>query len=349
MIEPYLQDLESRIEPAVEEQLVAEWTAFSEGRWQGGIFRPRRAAPAPPGMDWPHVLVDDTLDNFELMARQQLEGCSAALAQASGAILAVRANFGTSILPSLFGAELFIMDRDTDTLPTSWALAGGMDTIRCLVERGVPEFAPETLGGRTLAMGRYLVELFADHPKIRQHVHIYHPDLQGPMDVCELLWGSRLFLDIVDEPELVKTFLGLLTETYTRYLDAWHDIVPPTPERAVHWSMQHRGTIMLRDDSAMNFSPAMFEEFIEPYDQQLLDRFGGGAIHFCGRGEHYIHRLPEMRGLRAINMSQPDYNDMETIYRNTVDRGVQIVGLQRATAQEALAAGRDLRGRVHCW
>lgn len=349
MIEPYLQDLESRIDPAVEEQLMTEWTAFSEGRWEGGIFSPRRPALTPPGIDWPHVLVDDTLDSFEMMARQQLEGCSGALAQGSGAIMAVRANFGTSILPSLFGAELFIMDRDTDTLPTSWALPGGMATIRQLVERGVPEFAPQTLGGRALAMGRYLVELFADYPRIRQHVHIYHPDLQGPMDICELLWGSSLFLDIVDEPELAKDFLALLTETYAQYLDAWHAIVPPAPERAVHWSMQHRGTIMLRDDSAMNFSPAMFEEFIEPYDQQLLDRFGGGAIHFCGRGEHYIHRLPEMRGLRAINMSQPDYNDMETIYRNTVDRGVQIVGLQRATAQEALAAGRDLRGRVHCW
>lgn len=349
MIEQYLQDLEERLDPAVEEELLAAWTDFTEGRWQGGIFSPRRSAAAPAGRDWPHVLVDDTLDDFELMALQQLEGCSAALEQASGAIMAVRANYGTSILPSLFGAELFIMDRDTDTLPTSWPLAGGVETIRQLVERGVPDFAPDTLGGRTLAMGRYFNDLFASYPKVRQHVHVYHPDLQGPMDICELLWGSSLFLDIVDEPELARDLLALITATYERFLDAWHEIAPPAPERAVHWSMQHRGAIMLRDDSAMNFSPAMFEEFIEPYDQQLLDRFGGGAIHFCGRGEHYIHRLPAMRGLHAINMSQPEYNDMETIYRNTVDRDVRIIGLPRQTAQEALTAGRDLRGGVHCW
>ena len=349
MVEPYLQDLENRIDASTEEQLLAEWTAFSQGSWEKGIFSPCRPRPAPPSLAWPHVMVDDTLDSFQHMALQQLEGCSKALEHGSGAILAVRANYGTSILPSLFGAELFIMDRDTDTLPTSWALAGGTETIARLVEAGVPAIAPDALGGRTLAMGRYLVDLFAEYPLIRRHVHIYHPDLQGPMDICELLWGSRLFLDIVDEPGLVRDFLALITETYARFLDAWHEIVPAAPGCAVHWSMQHRGTIMLRDDSAMNFSPSMFEEFIEPYDQQLLDRFGGGAIHFCGRGEHYIHRLPAMRGLRAINMSQPEYNDMETIYRHTVDRGLQIVGLQRQAAEEALAGGRDLRGNVHCW
>ena len=36
---------------------------------------------------------------------------------------------------------------------------------------------------------------------------------------------------------------------------------------------------------------------------------------------------------------------METIYRNTVDRGILLLGLDAAVAA---AAGRDLRGRVHC-
>jgi hypothetical protein len=349
MIDKYLQDLEARISDSVEEELLSTWTAFAQGNWQGDIFSPRRPAPSAPSIDWPHVLVNDTLDDFERMALQQLEGCSLALAQASDAILCVRANYGTSIIPSLFGAELFIMDRDIDTLPTSWPLKGGKDAIRSLVEAGVPDLNPEVLGGRALAMGRRFVELFEPYPKIRRHVHIYHPDLQGPMDVCELLWGSSIFVDIVDEPELAKALLDLITESYSRFLDEWHTIVPPRPECAVHWSMLHGGTIMLRDDSAMNFSPPMFEEFIEPYDQRLLDRFGGGAIHFCGRGEHYLHRLPEMRGVNAINMSQPEYNDMETIYRNTVDRGLQIVGLSRDAAEAALADGRDLHGNVHCW
>ena len=45
------------------------------------------------------------------------------------------------------------------------------------------------------------------------------------------------------------------------------------------------------------------------------------------------------------NLTQPECNDMETIYRNTVDRGILLLGLDAAVAA---AAGRDLRGRVHC-
>jgi hypothetical protein len=63
------------------------------------------------------VLVNDALEDCEAMALQQLEQCSKTLAEGSGALLAVRCNYGTAILPSLFGGELFLMDRDIDTLP----------------------------------------------------------------------------------------------------------------------------------------------------------------------------------------------------------------------------------------
>ena len=106
---------------------------------------------------------------------------------------------------------------------------------------------------------------------------------------------------------------------------------------------------MLREDSAMNLSPETFGEFIEPYNQRLLDEFGGGATHYCGRGDHWIPRVPEMRGIYGVNLSQPELNNMETVYRYTVDRGIVLLGLRRDAAEEALARGRDLRGLVHCW
>jgi uroporphyrinogen-III decarboxylase len=162
----------------------------------------------------------------------------------------------------------------------------------------------------------------------------------------------------VDAPDVMKRLLGLVTETYVACMKAWQDVVPSQNSggggHAVHWSLMHRGRIMLRDDSAMNLSPAMFDEFVAPYDGRLLREFAtdegeGGGIHFCGKGDHYISRAAAIEGLTTINMSQPDYNDMETIYASTVDRGIAIVGLARSTAEEALARGRDLRGLVHCW
>ena len=38
---------------------------------------------------------------------------------------------------------------------------------------------------------------------------------------------------------------------------------------------------------------------------------------------------------------------METIFANTVDKGINIIGFTRSAAEEAVARGRDLHGRVH--
>ena len=113
-------------------------------------------------------------------------------------------------------------------------------------------------------------------------------------------------------------------------------------ETSVHWAMMQSGNLLLRDDSAMNLSPRMFKKYIAPYDGRLLKEFGGGAIHFCGRGDHYIAQAAELEGMATINMSQPEYNNMETIFEHTVDKGITIIGLPREAAEDALARGRNL-------
>jgi len=364
-IEQYLDDLEERIDPEVEAALWAEWVGFVGGKFTGEIFSPRRVRVAPAKLVWPHVPVNDALDSYEAMALQQLGGCSSALAQGTSAVMAVRCNYGTGIIPTLFGADLFVMDLETDTLPTSVPLGGvesttlaeslgkadttkAAEAVKTLLDRGIPDFSTG-LGGEVFEMARTYHRMFAPYPKIRRYVHLYHPDMQGPMDICELLWGSSLFVALIEAPDLVKQLLALVTETYIAYMKAWTELVPFAGEESVHWSLVHRGKIMLRDDSAMNLSPRMFDRFIKPYDGRLLKALGGGALHFCGRGDHYIASASTMEGLTAINMSQPEYNDMDVIFDHTVDQGLNIIGLDRDAAEAALARGRDLRGRVHCW
>jgi hypothetical protein len=365
MIEQYLDDLERRIDPEVEEALWAEWTSFADGAFRGSIFSPRRARKSAPGLAWPHVPVNDALESYELMALQQMGRCSQALADGTGEVLAVRCNYGTGILPTLFGAELFVMDAEADTLPTTVPLGGldattleaslgradttkAADAVRLLLQRGVPDIRGG-LGSKVFKMAAVYDDLLAPYPKIRRYVHLYHPDLQGPMDVCELLWGSSLFVALVEAPDLVTALLELVTDTYTAFMNAWIAQVPLVGDYAVHWSMVHTGAIMLRDDSAMNLSPRMFERFIKPYDGRLVANYKGGGIHFCGRGDHFIRSASGIPGLTAINLSQPEYNDMDTILDSTVGKGINIVGLQREAAEAALARGRNLHGRVHCW
>lgn len=342
-----LDDLEARLDPREEEAVLAAWRDFAADRFRGDIFSPRRSRPAPPTIPWPTVSINAALEDFDLMALQQFGECSAQLAEASGAVLNVRPNYGTSILPLLFGVEPFVMDPELETLPTSQPL-NDVAAIRRLVAAGIPDLTAG-YGARVLEMGHRFIEIGRQYPKIGKYVFIYHPDLQGPMDICEVVWGSSIFYATRDEPALVKEMLALVVATYSAFMRAWERIVPFREDVNAHWGMLHRGKIMLRDDSAVNFSPRMVREFIAPYDQQLLDEFGGGAIHFCGSGDHFIAEMSRLRGLYAVQISQPELNDMEKIFCHTVDKGIKLLGLKRETADAALARGRDLRGQVHSY
>ena len=346
MLKKYLVDLENRIDPSTEDKLFNDWKNFCDGKIESNIFVPRRDRKRPSTIDWPEVSINSALGDYELMALQQLRICSDALKDGSGALLNIRCNYGTGILPTVFGAELFLMEERLNTLPTSKPVKN--QEIEQIIKKGIPELNTG-LGSRVFEMGCKFNEWMDNYPSIRKYVSIFHPDLQGPMDVCELLYGSDLFTDLIEKPLLIKQLLSLITETYTAFMRKWYQLVPSHKGYSTHWSMLHRGHIMLRDDSAMNLSPEMFEEFIKPYDQQLLSAFDGGAIHFCGRGDHFIEKASQMEKLYAINLSQPEYNNLETIFSNTIDKNIRLLALKREVAEDAVRTGRDLRSSVHSW
>ncbi len=340
-----LEDLECRIDPNDEERLRQEWIDFLEKGTGDPVFAPARSEKRPPKIEWPEVRINETLEDYDKMALMQMKMVSDSLANGSGGMLGVRASYGTGILPLLFDTKLFVMPEETNTLPTATPLHDE-DKIRELIDAGVPDLN-KGYGEQVFEMGRRYLEIAEAYPNIGKYVAIYHPDIQGPLDVGEVVWGSDIFMALYMNPELVKQFLELVTETYIAFLDKWYEIVPPSDGYSVHWSVLHKGRIMLRDDSAMNVSGDLFGDFVEPYDGRLLKHYGGGAIHFCGRGDHYIERMTKMEGLYGINMSQPHLNDMETIYKATVDKGIPLLGFIAEAAREAMDNGRDLKGYVH--
>ena len=336
-----LEDIERRIDPEVEEDFNEQWRRFLNGEFEGERFRPCRKATSAPGFAYPKIYINDAIEDYDTMLRGELSQVSGALAS-THMNPCVRANYGTGILSSVFGAEIFMMEREQDTLPTTRAF-NDTERIRAMVEAGMPDLE-NGFGKRVFEMGRIFKEVFANYPKISKYVRVYHPDLQGPLDIAELLWGGEMFYAMYDEPELVHAALSLITDTYTAFLNRWCEMFPFTSDVNMHWyHIQHRGNIFLRNDSAMNLSPALYEEFSVPYDSLLLERFDGGAVHFCGRGDHYIEALCKIPKLYGVNLSQPEYNDMETIYRNTVDRGIPIIGFNAARAEEDVGRENGFR------
>ena len=335
-----LDDIEERIDPEIEDAYNKQWMDFLYDRFDGELFQPVRSAIAPQRAEVPRVNINDAIDDLDLMIRMEMQAVSDILAHGAG-VLGIRANYGTGTMASIFGAEVFMMPRETNTLPTTKPL-NDTDRIRALVDAGIPSLRGG-LGGRMFDFGEAVAEIFEKYPKIKKYVDVFHPDTQGPLDMCEMLWGCEMFYSLYDEPELVHDFLSLLTDTFIAVTDKWHGIYPIKSDMSSHWrGFNHRGAIVLRSDSAMNVSPDQYEEFSMPYDAKLLERYGGGVIHFCGKGDHYIELLSRLPMVYGINMSQPECNDMEKIYRNTVDKGIKILSFDRNWA-----TGRE-GGYKHC-
>jgi len=346
LLDDCLADLQVRIDEAQEQRNLEAWQGFLEGRCAEPIFFPPRRRPAPARTKWPSININDALKDVDLMVLRELAMVSGQLADGGGSRLNVRCNYGTGILPSLFGCQLFVMARETDTLPAVRPLPS-VDDIRRVTEAGLPALRGG-LGGRVFDCATRVLELFGKYPLLGRHIVIYHPDMQGPIDTAEEIWGSGIFLAFYDEPELLRNFLEVITRTYVAFMRKWYGLIPPPNGYSTHWGLLHKGRLMIRNDSLMNLSPQVYLEFVRPLDQRLFDEFGGGAIHFCGRGSHYIEAMSAMRGLSGIQMSQPHLNDMETVYRNTVDKGIKLLNVDTKTAQAAVAAGRPLRGQVQC-
>ena len=132
-----LNDIERRIDPETEEDFKAQWRDFLYGRFDGEIFTPWRKKLSPPTVPFPAVHINDALEDLDLMMQMQLVGVSAALNHPTVSPC-LRANYGTGILSTIFGAELFIMPRKAGTLPTTRP-CNDPEWFRAMVERGMPD------------------------------------------------------------------------------------------------------------------------------------------------------------------------------------------------------------------
>lgn len=182
------------------------------------------------------------------------------------------------------------------------------------------------MGARCLETADYYRRCLAPYPLLTQQVRIYHPDLQGPFDAAHLLWGPDILMALYDCPDVVHELLDLVTGTYISWLAAWKQFIGEGNEWTTHWAFQLRGGTIVRDDTAVMLSPAQYREFVQPYDQRVLDVFGG-CVHFCGDGRHYISALSTSRNLSAVNMTQPDLNDMPLFWRLTQEHRLVVLGM----------------------
>jgi hypothetical protein len=77
------------------------------------------------------------------------------------------------------------------------------------------------------------------------------------------------------------------------------------------------GGVWISDDDSTLLGADLYREFVVPYNSQVLQAFGGGAIHYCGCSNQHIDSFLATEGLRAIqnfNLDNLDAADVGTLY-----------------------------------
>ena len=293
--------------------------------------------PPIPDEDWPSFPYNDTFVDREKMLLDQLRGPFLHYQAGDDYPLNIRTNYGTVILPSILGASWQLTET---SMPWTHHLPD-REAIRRVIEAGIPD-VHAGLGRACLETAAYYREKLAPYPNLARYTHIYHPDLQGPFDVAHLLWGPDIFLALYDCPELVHQLLDLVTRTYITWLSHWKAFTGEGNDFTVHWAVWMRGGALLRDDTAVMLSKAQYLEFVKPYDQKVLDVFGG-CIHYCGCGDQFVAEMATSRNLYGLNISQPELNDMDKAWRAARQNCLVLLNLDEAFVPADARSGVTVR------
>jgi len=322
---PYLDDIERRIDVEEETAIYNAWKNFAFGlNPEGDVFEAPHRTARESSVEWKHVHINDAIEDEELMILSQLERCHKALSENGNTLMMMRPNYGVGIVASMFGAKPFIMPREAHMAPNVYALESGTDDVQRIVD-GPALKLTEGFVSHVFSVGEKFARIREKYPKIREFVRFENPDTQGPIDNCELLWGSEnMFFALYDEPELMHKFLNRITETIEQFVKKWFTYISYEDGCTTFFGHLLRGNIVIRNDSAMNLSADVFKEFIQPYDTQLLQSLGSGGIHFCGTGDHFVDLLAKTPALTHVDMSQPHLNDMNKVLSAIPDQGINL-------------------------
>jgi hypothetical protein len=155
-------------------------------------------------------------------------------------------------------------------------------------------------------------ELVGDAAQIRLHSDELH---WGPFEHAVRLRGmDQLLLDVYDRPEFVHRLMARLTTGMVDYhrqreaagrvcagLGIGHvpprDVAPPLGDRlAGSWGYLHA-------QSSASYSPAMYSEFIQPYNYRIAELVGWVYYHGCEDLSRKCVSVGELPNLRLFHIS----------------------------------------------
>jgi len=287
----------------------------------------------------PAYPVRETLDNpAKMLVNELLVGFTSlyhACQRQDDTPLCIRANVGTGLVASMFGAPWEVIDNN----PPWIRPLGDERAIEALVSAPLPDVSAG-LGSRVRDHYAFFRETLRDYPSCRAGFEITLPDLQGPFSTAELLWGSQIYLAMHRRPDLVRALLAHVTAQTLRATEMVTPLVQDSlaPQGCFQHATGVRGALLLRNDSAVLVSPSAYQTLIGEHDAQIARALNGIAVHFCGDGQHQVPNWLALAQVRGLDFGQADLMDQDRLYRDAREYGVALARLR--PSHDELTSGR---------
>ena len=199
---------------------------------------------------------------------------------------------GTGVLCSAFGSKVEFQDK-MDPASTGF-IVNDIEDLDALRQ---PNVEKDGLMPHVLKFLKYFKE--------NSDIPIGFTDCQGPLTTALQMCGyDTLFYWMYDYPEKVHALMEMITDTLIQWVKLQKKVIGQPLDVCVGdqgvYVPEGIG-IWFSDDDAIMLSPALYDEFVIPYNEMLMKPFGGGIVHWCGSANQHIPSLNKMKYLRGIN------------------------------------------------
>ncbi len=203
--------------------------------------------------------------------------------------------YGTGVLASAFGCEIATAPgQGNDPSVIGPSVTSIADAMRMRLPN------PDRDGW----MPRVLATI--DHARAHSDLPVGLTDMQGPLDTLGQICGQvQLFTWMYDEPALVHDMLDLVTDAF---ID-WVKVQKAHSGDSLETSNGLQGVgasgvgCWESDDDMTMLRPEMYAEFVAPRVARIFDAFGGGSVHFCGKGYQHLDAILGHPSVRVVNNS----------------------------------------------
>jgi len=203
---------------------------------------------------------------------------------------AIGTGAGTCAMATAFGCE------ETQATGVYWVKP-------CITEPSQIDYLrkPPIAAGR---LGEILEQTRAYAGYVDDRLPIRVMDFQSPFTTVEQMLGSdQFFLMPHDEPARLKALMDLATDFAIEFFQAQIEAAGPNccpGSWPPIWFPRSAG-VQMSDDNMVNVSPAVYEEFVVPYNNRVADAFGGLFLHSCTIREQNLPSLKKLGPLTGLN------------------------------------------------